>query len=44
MISKSELQYYSSLLTKKYTEEENKFLVEGKKSVVEGLTAIMNVK
>ena len=39
MISKSELQYYSSLLTKKYRQVENKFLVEGKKSVFEGLTS-----
>jgi RNA methyltransferase, TrmH family len=37
MISKKELQYYSSLLTKKYRKAENKFLVEGKKSVLEGL-------
>ncbi len=39
MISKSELQYYSSLLTKKHRQLENKFLVEGKKSVFEGLTS-----
>lgn len=37
MISKKELQYYSSLLTKKYRRAENKFIVEGKKSVLEGL-------
>jgi len=37
MISKSELQYYSSLLSKKYRTAERKFLVEGKKSVLEGL-------
>lgn len=37
MISKKELQYYSSLLTKKHRKSENKFLVEGTKSVLEGL-------
>ena len=37
MISKNELQYYSSLLKKKYRKQENKFIVEGKKSVLEGL-------
>jgi TrmH family RNA methyltransferase len=37
MISKKELQYYSSLLIKKYRRAENKFIVEGKKSVLEGL-------
>ena len=37
MISKKELQYYSSLLTKKHRQTENKFIVEGKKSVLEGL-------
>ena len=39
MISKNELQYYSSLLTKKYRKKENKFIVEGKKSVLEGLNS-----
>jgi len=39
MISKKELQYYSSLLTKKYRRAENKFIVEGKKSVLEGLVS-----
>ncbi len=39
MISKNELQYYSSLLTKKYRKAENKFLVEGKKSVLEGVNS-----
>jgi len=39
MISKKELQYYSSLLTKKHRQEENKFIVEGKKSVLEGLNS-----
>lgn len=37
MISKSDLQYYSSLLSKKHRRAENKFIVEGKKSVLEGL-------
>jgi len=39
MISKNKLQYYSSLLIKKHRKEENKFIVEGKKSVFEGLTS-----
>ena len=39
MISKSELQYYSTLLTKKYRKSENKFIVEGKKSVLEGINS-----
>ena len=39
MISKNDLQYYSSLLTKKYRKAENKFLVEGRKSVLEGLNS-----
>ena len=39
MISKNDLQYYSSLLTKKYRKAENKFMVEGKKSVLEGLNS-----
>jgi len=39
MISKKELLYYSSLLTKKHRKLENKFLVEGIKSVLEGLNS-----
>jgi len=39
MISKNELQYYSSLLSKKYRKKENKFIVEGKKSVLEGINS-----
>jgi TrmH family RNA methyltransferase len=39
MISKSDLQFYSSLLTKKGRKAEKKFLVEGKKSVLEGLNS-----
>ncbi|MCW9064739.1 MAG: RNA methyltransferase [Ignavibacteriaceae bacterium] len=42
MISKKELQYYSSLLTKKHRKEENKFIVEGKKSVMEGVSSSYN--
>ena len=37
MISKVELHHYSSLLSKKHRKAENKFLVEGEKSVLEGL-------
>jgi len=39
MITKKELQYYSSLLNKKYRKKENKFLVEGTKTVLEGLNS-----
>ena len=39
MISKNKLQYYSSLLNKKHRREENKFIVEGKKSVLEGVNS-----
>jgi TrmH family RNA methyltransferase len=39
MITKKELQYYSSLLQKKHRRIENKFLVEGMKSIVEGLNS-----
>lgn len=39
MISKTELQYYSSLLTKKHRKSEKKFLVEGMKSVREGISS-----
>ena len=39
MISKSELKYYSSLLTKKNRKSENKFIIEGKKSVLEGINS-----
>jgi len=37
MISKSELKYYASLLNKKFRKLENKFIVEGRKIVEEGL-------
>ncbi|MFO7447395.1 MAG: RNA methyltransferase [Ignavibacteriaceae bacterium] len=36
-MTKNELKYYSSLLNKKYREEEKKFIAEGKNSVEEGL-------
>jgi len=39
MISNNELKYYASLLNKKYRDIENKFLIEGKKIVEEGLTS-----
>ena len=42
MISKNELQYYSSLLKKKFRESEKKFIVEGKKSVYEGIESDFN--
>lgn len=42
MISKNDLQYYSSLLNKKFRKVENKFLVEGKKSVLEGVNSDYN--
>lgn len=37
MISNNELKYYSSLLKKKFRDSENRFIVEGKKSVQEGI-------
>jgi TrmH family RNA methyltransferase len=39
MITKNELKYYSSLLQKKFRNEENKFIIEGEKSVIEGLNS-----
>jgi TrmH family RNA methyltransferase len=39
MISKNELKYYSSLLLKKFRNEENKFIIEGEKNVLEGLNS-----
>jgi TrmH family RNA methyltransferase len=39
MTSKKEIQYYSSLLTKKHRQIEKKFLVEGKKSVFDGVNS-----
>lgn len=39
MNSHNELKYYSSLLNKKYRRIENKFLIEGKKIVEEGLAS-----
>ncbi len=37
MISKNELKYFSSLLIKKFRQQEEKFIVEGLKTVEEGL-------
>lgn len=39
MISKNELKYYSSLLIKKYRNQEDKFIAEGLKIVEEGLNS-----
>lgn len=39
MISKNELKDYSSLLIKKYRQQEEKFIVEGLKTVEEGLNS-----
>lgn len=39
MISKKELLYYSSLLSKKHRLAENKFIVEGSKSILEGINS-----
>ncbi|HKI77248.1 MAG TPA: RNA methyltransferase [Ignavibacteriaceae bacterium] len=39
MLSKKELKYYSSLRLKKFRDEENKFIAEGKKIVEEGLSS-----
>lgn len=39
MLSKNELKYYSSLLRKKIRDDENKFIVEGKKIVSDGLNS-----
>jgi TrmH family RNA methyltransferase len=37
MITSNQLKYYSSLLAKKYRLKENKFIVEGERSVLEGI-------
>jgi RNA methyltransferase, TrmH family len=42
MISVNELKYFSSLLHKKYRQKENKFIVEGKKLIDEGIEARFN--
>ncbi|MBN2572893.1 MAG: RNA methyltransferase [Ignavibacteriales bacterium] len=39
MLTKNELKYYSSLLIKKFRDEENKFLIEGKKISEEALNS-----
>lgn len=42
MISQKELKYYSSLLIKKFRNKEKKFIVEGLKTVEEGLASNFN--
>lgn len=42
MISKNDLKYYSSLLVKKFRQQENKFIVEGIKIVEEGINSNHN--
>ena len=39
MISANQLKYYSSLLHKKFRNEESKFIAEGKKIILEGLNS-----
>ncbi len=39
MITRNELKYYASLLQKKFRNEENKFIIEGEKNVLEGLNS-----
>jgi TrmH family RNA methyltransferase len=38
-MTKAELKYYSSLLKKKYRDEQNKFLVEGEKLILEAVNS-----
>jgi len=42
MISKNELKYFSSLLKKKFRDSEKKFIVEGEKSIQEGIESDFN--
>lgn len=42
MITKAELKYYTSLLRKKNRDEENRFLVEGDKLILEALNSRLN--
>jgi len=42
MISRNELKYYNSLLQKKQRKNRNKFLVEGKKTILEGIHSKYN--
>jgi TrmH family RNA methyltransferase len=42
MISNNQLRHFSSLLTKKFRLKENKFIVEGERSVIEGLNGNLN--
>ena len=39
MLTKNELKYYSSLLTKKFRKQENKFIIEGPKLIKEAIDA-----
>jgi TrmH family RNA methyltransferase len=39
MITKAELKYYSSLLKKNFRDEQNKFLIEGEKLILEALVS-----
>jgi TrmH family RNA methyltransferase len=39
MITQNQLKYFSSLLNKKYRRQENKFIVEGERSVLDGLNS-----
>ena len=43
-LTKNELKYYSSLLLKKYRDEENRFIVEGRKIVEDGLNSNFNLE
>jgi RNA methyltransferase, TrmH family len=38
MITKAELKYYSSLLKRNFRDEQNKFLIEGEKLIIEALS------
>lgn len=42
MISNNQLKHFSSLLSKKYRLKENKFIIEGERSVIEGLKGKLN--
>ncbi|MGD8306402.1 MAG: RNA methyltransferase [Ignavibacteria bacterium] len=44
MISKNELKYFASLLQKKYRLSENKFIAEGRKTVLEGVKSNYDCK
>ncbi|MBN1638197.1 MAG: RNA methyltransferase [Ignavibacteriales bacterium] len=44
MFTKNELKYYSSLLLKKFRDEENKFIIEGKKISEEALNSSYQIE